>query len=208
MKSASLKNKLKFNKSPYSNKSCKGFTLIELLVVSAIASISVGLLVVNISFGDPGDTLEEETNRIRALLLFAHEQSIIRNEEYGLRFNEQGFRFFVLDEEATPPKWNIIANDKLLRLRSLPENIVLSLAVDGIDIEIPDEPEEIPKEQDEDNKNITDNEKDKLLPQVFLMSSGEISPDFVVSLRMPSLDLLKEVHASPNGIIEIVKEDE
>ena len=88
--------------------------------------------------------------------------------------------------------------------------MVLSLAVDGIAIEIPDEPEEIPEDEnnDEDNKNIADDNKDKLLPQVFLMSSSEITPDFVISLRIPSHDLLKEIHASPNGKIEIVKEDE
>ncbi len=200
MKPASLKNKTPFKKSLYS---CNGFTLIELLVVSVIISISIGLLLINISFGNPKDALEEEANRIKALLVFAHEQSIIRNDEYGLRFNEQGFRFFKLDEETSPATWNIINDDKLLRLRTLPENMTLSLAVDGIDIEIPEEPEKISEDTNEDN-----NKKDRLLPQVFLMSSSEITPDFIISLRIPGHDLLKEIHASPNGKIKIVKEDE
>jgi general secretion pathway protein H len=195
-----------------------GFTLIELLVVTVIIGISAGLFVINLSLKGPEDTLNEEINRIRTLLLFAHEQSIIRNEEYGLRFNEQGFRFFILDEEADPAEWNLIQTDKLLRERTLPENIVLSLAVDGIDIEIPEEPEKIPerKKQDEDededkdkkNTNTIEDEEDKIEPQVFLMSSSEITPDFVVSLRIPSHDLLKEVHASVDGKVEIVKNDE
>jgi len=80
-----------------------GFTLFELLVVIAIISVSFAVfMTVNFSFGSAEDRIRKEADRLHLLVSFAHEQSVIRAEEYGLRFHQHGYQFMqYLVEEDT-----------------------------------------------------------------------------------------------------------
>ena len=80
-----------------------GFTLFELLVVIAIISVSFAVfMTINFSFGSAEERIRKEADRLHLLLSFAHEQSVIRAEEYGLRFHQHGYQFMqYLAEEDT-----------------------------------------------------------------------------------------------------------
>lgn len=143
------------------------------------------------SFSNPEDALRTEVQRLQARLQFAHEQGVMRGEDYGVRFNQQSYRLQRLENE----KWADIENDKLLLPHMLPDNMRLDLALDGIDAIVP--------LSDDDTKK----DPEKIIkPQVFLLSSGETSPDFEVTIRISGTDLHKAVHGDINGQYELVKD--
>jgi len=198
-----------------------GFTLIELLVVIVIISLSIAVVVVNISTGGNDELAEEEIVRLQQILRFAHEQSVIRAEEYGVRFYETGYRFMLYDEETD--NWLDINKDKLLRSRTLPEPLELDLYIEQIPVEIlesrKDEP--VTKPEIEENKlasaasdlNLEDQptaeqtEAEKITPQIFLLSSSEITPQFEVRLRIPGSDIEELLEGLPQGEFKRVQVD-
>ncbi|MCW8854920.1 MAG: type II secretion system minor pseudopilin GspH [Gammaproteobacteria bacterium] len=176
-------------------KTAHGFTLFELLVVIAIISVSFAVfLTINFSFGSPEDRIRKEADRLHLLLSFAHEQSVIRAEEYGLRFHQQGYKFMqYLTEEDS---W-VDIDDKILGAKQLPEDLELELAIEQVDIILDDQPDPA------DN----DDPETKIKPQVFLLSSGETTPDFIVRLSIPGIDVSFEVHGTTDGKYALKKSE-
>ena len=162
----------------------------ELLVVIVIISISFSLFVtINFSFGNPSEAIHKEALRLQRLLEFSHEQSVIRAEEYGLRLNESRYRFMRLDDLTG--KWIDLDKDKLLRERSLPDNMSFELTIEDVDVVLDQEDSEEPENE--------------IKPQVFLLSSGELTPDFRLRLRIAGYDDYYELHGNPTGNYELVE---
>jgi len=196
-----------------STKHPRGFTLIELLVVVIIISISVGYVVVNINTGSAEDQLEEEIIRLQQVLRFAHEQSVIRSEEYGVRFYETGYRFMIYDE--LNDSWVDVAKDKLLRSRMLPEQIELDLYIEQNSVILLESPKDDPKAKNENLASAASNikdanqpEVDPILPNIFLLSSSELSPPFEVRLRIPGNKIEEVLQGLPQGEYNRVLNDE
>ena len=174
-------------------KTANGFTLFELLVVIAIISISFAVfMTINFSFGSAEDRIRKEANRLHLLASFAHEQSVIRAEEYGLRFHQHGYKFmqYLIEED----RW-IDIDDKILSAKQLPDELELELAIEQVDIILDDKPA------------ATDNSDPeiKIKPQVFLLSSGETTPDFIARMSIPGIDISFEVHGTTDGKYELKK---
>ncbi|TNF36790.1 MAG: type II secretion system protein GspH [Gammaproteobacteria bacterium] len=169
----------------------RGFTLIELLVVISIISIAFTLLItLTYSFSNPTDAIKQEASRLQQLLVFAQEQSVIRGEEYGLRINEYRYRFMRLDDD----KWVDIETDNLLYARELPENMRLELRIENIDVVLEEDDRDLP---------INPEDPNPIKPQVFLLSSGEVSPDFSIQVRLASIDNYFEIIGKANGDISL-----
>jgi type II secretion system protein H len=169
-----------------------GFTLMELLVVIVIISIAFSLFItVNFSFSNPSDAIHKEALRLQRLLEFAHEQSVLRAEEYGLRVNEARYRFMRLDELTG--KWVELEQDKLLRARDLPDSMNFELSIEDVDVILDRE------DAEQDDPDV------ELKPQVFLLSSGELTPDFKLRLRFAGFDDYYELHGMPMGKYELAE---
>lgn len=194
-----------------------GFTLIEILVVIVIISISIGVVVVNFNAGGEEELVEEEVLRLQQLLRFAHEQSVIRAQEYGVRFYKTGYRFMWLDEEEKT--WQDITQDKLLRSRSFPEPLQLDLYIEQLPVELLESQDDDPViEEDTENRlasaaSVTKNrkqvaEKDKIKPQVFLLSSSELTPAFELRLRIPGSKIEGYLDGLSQGEFRLTQADE
>ena len=196
----------------------QGFTLIELLVVVVIISISIGFVVVNISSGSKEELAEEELLRLQQILRFAHEQSVIRSEEYGVRFYETGYRFLRFDEESD--NWIAINKDRLLRSRTLPEPLEIELYIEQIPVDILESQKDDPKVKQpakEENalasaaSNIDQKKQrkeDEIKPQIFLLSSSELTPQFEVHIRIPGSEIDEHLKGLPQGEYKRVLSDE
>ncbi|MDQ1363727.1 MAG: ral secretion pathway protein [Pseudomonadota bacterium] len=170
----------------------RGFTLIELLVVVSIIAIAFSaFIMLGFSFSNPEDALRTEVQRLHARLQFAHEQGVMRGEDYGVRFHPQGYRLMRYENG----KWADLDTDKLLLPHTLPENMRLDLALEGISAIVTEPDAELKK-----------NPEHEIRPQVFLLSSGETTPDFEVRIRISGADLSRAVHGNINGQYELVKD--
>lgn len=165
----------------------KGFTLLELLVVVVIVSILFSFLTLSIRSHSPEDLIKEEARRLNQLLQLALEEAVLRNTEYGLVFNIHGYQFLRLNEN----NWQTV-DDKLLRKRELPPGMEIELAVEQTDIVMTNAPED--SEDNDDEKT-----EEKIKPQIFLMSSEEITPEFSARFTIPGVKTSYIVNATING---------
>ena len=138
-----------------------GFTLVELMVVVVIIGVVIAGMV--LSIGGPGrDTqLEQERDRLAALIDYVRERGALQTIEYGLRCETGGYRFVLYDARAAA--WREDPLDESLRARALPAGLEIALSVEDRAIVLP-------KRTDPKVKAPVD-----LTPQVMLYSSGELT---------------------------------
>jgi len=86
-----------------------GFTLIEMLVVLLIIGIIMSMVTLSIRSDDRAEKMEEEMQRIQALLKMAREEAVMQDEDIALRVSDNSYAFEVLGEKG----WQPISDDKI-----------------------------------------------------------------------------------------------
>ena len=188
-----------------------GFSLLELLVVVFIVGIlaSMFTLSVGVTSGDP--PVEREVDRLEAVLQIASEEAILKGREIGIRFYRDSYEFATYfekfieyddvdtdsqdgDDAKIRSEWTVLRDDDVLGPRVLPEDVVLELEIDGRSVIL-----------DRDGMEIDDKEPEKeYQPQVFIFSSGEISP-FIVELRQQFQSNGAMIEVTADGKVEVDK---
>ncbi|MDH3980262.1 MAG: type II secretion system minor pseudopilin GspH [Gammaproteobacteria bacterium] len=132
-----------------------GFTLLELMVVMVLIGIIFSFAMLSMGGDDLAELMEQEARRLETLLSLASDEAVIRGDELAMRFEEGGYEFMVLAADG----WRA-ADDGLLKSYRLPDGIELQLDVSG---DLP-----VLGEQSEQDSTQT--------PQIFILSSGEMTP--------------------------------
>jgi len=153
-----------------------GFTLIEIMIVVTIVAILTGAAMMSFP-RDTNDLLKEEADRIHALLSLSQDEAILQSRELAVGFNETGYTFFALDNNT----WSVY-DDDVFRARRLPADLLSQLYLEGIPIVL---------------------EKKLVKPQVFILSSGEMTP-FIYELQFPGKD--ERIKLEVNAIGDVKKE--
>ena len=152
-----------------------GFTLLELMVVLVIIGIILTFAMLSVGGDDLGELMEQETHRMMTLLDLASDEAVLRGEELAVLFSEDGYEFLVLNED----RWQTTTEDRLLKAYTLPADIELRLEIEGEPPILTASAAEVEEEVDE-----VEDEEEELQPQVFILSSGEMTP-FTVILMSP-----------------------
>ena len=132
----------------------------------------------------PEELLQTEARRLDQLLQLALEEATLKGREYGIEFSTDGYRFLLYAENT----WLPLEQDRLLRERQLPANMEFELEIEQIDVVI-----------DKDSAESNEDDEDRPRPQVFLLSSGEITPEFSVRLVMQGVETSYIVSGTVNG---------
>lgn len=186
----------------------RGFTLIEILVVIVIIGISVGVVVVNFSGDSNAEAARLEVMRLQQRLRFAHQQSVVRAEEYGIRFYTGGYRFLRFDQGNED--WIEPHNDRILKRYLLPSPLEIELYIEQVKTSIPDSFDDDPEPRQTDSMLPSDdllNQQDTLKPHVFLLSSAELTPAFELVVRVPGSDIKEQLNGLPQGEYNYVHKD-
>ena len=183
-----------------------GFSLLELLVVVFIVGVLVTMftLSIGITGGDP--ELQREVDRLQSVLGLASEEAVMQGREMGMRFYPDGYEFasfyedFVEyrnpddEEDQDKSEWTVVGRDGILGARRLPEDIVLELEIDGRSVVL-----------DRDKENVdADESENQYRPQVYLFSSGDISP-FIVQLRRSYQNRGFIIEVNVDGTVELTE---
>ncbi|MCW8924295.1 MAG: type II secretion system minor pseudopilin GspH [Gammaproteobacteria bacterium] len=191
-------NNRKFNIRFYSSNPGRtnGFTLLELMIVIVIIAILFSFATLTIRSSSPEDSIREEAQRLQRLIQLALEEAVMKNTEYGLEFKQNSYQFLTY----TGDQWQAIADDKLLRERELPENMEIDLAIEQTDIIIGDT-------TDNDDEDSDDEDEEKPRPQVFLLSSEEITPEFSARFSLHGIAASYMVNGYIDGKNEVKADD-
>ncbi len=191
-------------------KTGRGFSLIEMLVVIVIGGILFTYATLAIRGHNPQERLQTEAKRFAQLIQLAQQEAILRGEDYGLEVTINSYRFLHLKNQL----WVEISNDHLLRRRKLPQKMELELSLENTTIVIN------PTRRKSSNFSLQDNsdgsspdnagtqEKtqnrggNKIQPQVYLLSSGEITPEFALRFFYPEVQASYVVRGKFDGSIK------
>lgn len=137
-----------------------GFTLIEIMVVVVIVAI-LSSAVVPMMSKTTDDLLAEQADRFVALIKLAQDEAILQSRQLGLQVDAQRYSF--LQREDKSNNW-VPFNDGPFRPRKLSAGTKTALFLDEVAISSL-------------TKQALDAEgKPKIKPQVFILSSGEMTP--------------------------------
>ena len=105
-----------------------------------IVVVIIGILVMGaiLSLGATGkdSALEQERDRLAALIAYTRERGAMLTLEYGIRCGQHGYRFAFYDNRLM--RWSPETVDDTLRLRRLPAGLQFRLLIEGHQIVLDD----------------------------------------------------------------------
>ncbi|WP_255456456.1 type II secretion system minor pseudopilin GspH [Paraglaciecola sp. L3A3] len=164
----------------------KGFTLIEVMLVLVIMGLAASAVVFNFNGQSNDELLKQQVQRLEVIFNMASDYAVLNQRQLGLRVEQKtnSYYFMLLDENQ---KWTKFAGDPTFEEHELPELFNLELTLTDLpweteqnlfSTEVFDEESSF----DQDIVQIGEEEEKPLLPpQIFIFSSGEITP-FSLSL--------------------------
>lgn len=189
----------------------RGFSLLELLVVVVIIGILATMFTLSVGITSGDRDLEREVDRLQALLTLASEDAVLQGRELGLRFYPDSYEFSALD--PVEDRWEIVSGDPLLRERRLGADVELLVTIEGREIDLDAAREERDDWQaagagsGEDNEETDDDEETAAYrPQIFLFSSGDLTPPFAVEMHRQFGDLRITLEVAEDGKVELTRD--
>ncbi|MGI9279866.1 MAG: type II secretion system minor pseudopilin GspH [Endozoicomonas sp.] len=151
-----------------------GFTLLEIMLVLVLLGIATAVVLPTLEPGDSTARLKTDAERFAALVKTGHEESLVKGKDLGVKFTRNGYQFMEWQEG----KWQPLESDRLLTEKELPEAISLDFKPGELVWQAA-----LDAEQQEDSSSLFtgsglfgDEEESKKTPDLYLWSSGEVTP--------------------------------
>ena len=176
----------------------RGFTLLEIMLVMLLLGLMASYVVVNFVSESRPSRIQKETDRLQQLVQVLSETAILKQQDFGLMLNDKGYQFLVHNGQ----KWLEVAEPKFMQFHPWPETIRAELELDGLSWaedsilgqeefrKLQEELLEQQEEAAEENDKKTDQDdkakgplkarEKPLLPNIYILSSGDISPFHLV----------------------------
>jgi type II secretion system protein H len=113
-----------------------GFTLLEIMIVVVIIGILVTGALLSLGAIGKDSGLQQERDRLSALIAYGRERGAMLTLEYGIRCGQHGYRFVYYDNRLM--RWTPETVDETLRARRLPSGLQLDLTIEGHQIVLDD----------------------------------------------------------------------
>lgn len=181
-----------------------GFTLLEVMLVLVIMGLAASAIVFGFGGQDRVEQTKKQSQRFEVVFNMASDFAVLNQQTLGLRIEAEKntYHFLVLDDEQ---QWQMFEADPTFAAYELPEDFSLELNLDDLpwdtedslfDDKVFDEQLSVSNEGVEIGK---EEEKRPEPPQVFIMSSGDITPFSLLFGYVPSFGSEQAVYFRING---------
>jgi len=168
-----------------------GFTLLEVLVVLVIIGIITSMAVVSTRVLGGDHEMDQEAERLYAVLGQAREDAMLEGRDVALRVDARGYDFLRLDRRTE--QWELVADDPLLRERTLPEGLEASLWLESQPVQL--------------RARNAPTERVPAVPQVIVQASGDLVP-FELVLTRAGTEERRRVTGSLDGALDLKRGDD
>lgn len=153
----------------------QGFTLLELLLVIVIVSIVSAAVVITMNPDNTHRELEKEARRLTQVLRQLADESLFQGQEFGVRFQEEEYAFFIWDRETN--QWQGYEQAPVFRSYTLPEPFVMLFEAEDISYSL----KKKKNTREDSQESFSTEETETSPPNAWFLSSGEITP-FSISM--------------------------
>lgn len=178
-----------------------------MLVVILIIGIVLAGAVLSLGSTGRDRQLEQERDRLTALIAYVRDRGALMATEYGIRCGQHGYRFVYFDNRTN--QWMPETLDDTLRLRKLPPDLDLQLVIEGRPIVLDDNAlkfDDTPIAQTSAgtdplapatdlNTQVADN-----APQIMLLSNGDIN-SFALTIERGSSHRTVTLASTTDGTV-------
>jgi len=159
-------------------------------VVVVIIGIIASMAAVSTRVLGGAHEMDQEAKRLVAVLTQAREEAMLQGRDLGVRIDARGYDFLIYD--LRNERWQLVADDPLLRERSLPDGLEAALWLESRPVQLA--LREVPTE------------RSPASPQVLVLASGDVVP-FELRLERAGTDELRAVTGRVDGRFEILAND-
>ena len=147
----------------------QGFTLLEVLLVIMIIGLLAKIVVPSVAWGGAEERIEKAAKRFKVVFDLASEFAMINNAELGVILKDNNYRFVTFDGT----RWVNFQPEKYFEPSDHEEGFELELELEGLPWAennlLGEVTFNVEEEDDDDGKEM-------LSPQIFVLSSGDITP--------------------------------
>lgn len=151
-----------------------GFTLLELMLVILLIGLLATMVTLNFSGESRHEKLSKEAERFQQITQYVAETALLKQQEWGLYVLTDRYGFLYYDYDSA--KWLAAEEPEGLREHKLPQDISMTLELDGLEAAEDNLLSQLDWQLDEEQQDSEEQQDIPVLPQVFILSSGEISP--------------------------------
>ncbi|MEH8017292.1 type II secretion system minor pseudopilin GspH [Rheinheimera muenzenbergensis] len=151
-----------------------GFTLLELMLVILLVGLLATMVTLNFSGESRHEKLSKEAERFQQITQYVAETALLKQQEWGLYVLTDRYGFLYYDYDSA--KWLAAEEPDGLREHKLPQDISMTLELDGLEAAEDNLLSQLDWQLDEEQQDAEEQQDIPVLPQVFILSSGEISP--------------------------------
>jgi general secretion pathway protein H len=189
--------------SPVLRSRQQGFTLLEVILVLLLMSIGIYSVVMSVSGSSEQKIVEQQAKRLAALVQYAQERALLTGYDYGLFSDAESYQFVRMEKQ----RW-VALNNRIFQQQNFEFPYYLELTLEDAELE----------EQgfgsgrlgftegDLFEKDfITDEPEQTIVPQVLVLSSGEVTP-FKLSFVYENSQYFWQVASDDLGQLTISRE--
>ncbi|MFV0574777.1 MAG: type II secretion system minor pseudopilin GspH [Vibrio sp.] len=178
----------------------QGFTLLEVLLVVVVMAMTAMAVVQTLPTSKANQAKEESARFFQRLQLLS-DDAVLNGLDYGVRFDEQKATYVYM--QLTEDGWEEVAESKYFTSTEMPEDLKYVFELGGDEW---NDDDRLFKEED----FFEDETKKPKPPQVFVLSSGEVTPftlSFVTNTSDNS-DQSWRVAVNEAGVIHLLEPGE
>ncbi|MCE2594760.1 type II secretion system minor pseudopilin GspH [Motilimonas cestriensis] len=146
-----------------------GFTLLEIMLVIMLMGLASTAVVMTMPSNSGYKSLKLEAQRLAGFIEVMSDQALMTSRELGIVVEEQRYQFVFYD--VAKKRWFPLPPGKFNTEVALPEDMKVALTLSGFVWDDRDEQEELFEDE-----SVFDEPEEIIIPQIHIMSSGEITP--------------------------------